>query len=77
MKKLNFNKRQLPVGILIGIMVLYSVMPVVGRYFSDFFTTYAYMGLLLVLTLLIMFEHGMKSFEYFILLILPHYLMNA
>ena len=71
MRKLNFNRKELPAGILIGIMVLYSIMPVVGRFFSDFFTTYAYMGLLLVLTLLIMFEHGMKTFEYFILLILP------
>ena len=71
MRKLNFNRKELPVGILIGIMVIYSIMPIVGRFFSDFFTTYAYMALLLVLTLLIMFEHGMKSFEYFILLILP------
>ena len=71
MKKLNINKKELPAGVLIGIMVIYSIMPIVGRFFSDILSTYAYMLMLLVLTALVVFEKGMKTIEYFVLLILP------
>ena len=71
MKQISINKKELPVGVLIGIMTLYSIMPVVGRFFSDFLTTYSYMVVLLVLTLFVMFEKGAKTLEYFVLLILP------
>ena len=71
MKKLNVNVNELPAGVLIGIMVLYSIMPVVARFFSSVLTTYAYMLVLFALSLFIIFEHGMRTLEYNITLILP------
>ena len=77
MKKLTVNRNEIPAGILIGIMVLYTIMPIVGRFFSSFLTTYAYMILLVILTLLIMFEHGMKTSEHFVLMTLPFMLWKV
>lgn len=77
MKQISINKKELPVGLLIGIMILYSIMPLVGRFFSDLLTTYSYMVVLLVLTLFVMFEKGAKTLEYFVLLILPFMLWKV
>ena len=36
-----------PFELVLGVIILYTVMPIVSRFFSDFLTTYAYMILLL------------------------------
>ncbi|MBO4213226.1 MAG: hypothetical protein J5894_03840 [Clostridia bacterium] len=76
MKKLNVNVNELPTGVFIGIMILYSIMPVVARFFSSVLTTYAYMIVLFALSLLIIFEHGMKTLAYNIYLIVPYVLLQ-
>lgn len=60
-----------PLELVLGLIILYSIMPIVSQLFSDFLTTYAYMIILFGAVLFVMFLHGTKSLAESILILIP------
>ena len=60
-----------PFELVLGLIILYSIMPIVSQLFSDFLTTYAYMIILFGAVLFVMFLHGTKSLAESILILIP------
>ena len=60
-----------PFEFVLGVIILYTVMPIVSQLFSDFLTTYAYMALLLGAVVFTMAIRGTASLAESILVLLP------
>lgn len=60
-----------PLELVLGLIILYSIMPIVSQLFSDFLTTYAYMVVLFGAVLFVMFLHGTKSLAESVLVLIP------
>lgn len=60
-----------PFELVLGVIILYSVMPIVSQFFSDFLTTYAYMVILLGAVVFVMLLRGTQSLAESILVLLP------
>lgn len=60
-----------PFELVLGLIILYTVMPIVQQFFSDFLTTYAYMVLLLGAVVFIILMRGTQSLAESILVLIP------
>ena len=60
-----------PFELVLGVIILYSIMPIVSQFFSDFLTTYAYMVLLLGAVVFTMTLRGTESLAESIFALLP------
>lgn len=60
-----------PFELVLGVIILYSIMPIVSRFFSDFLTTYAFMVILLGAVVFTMLLRGTQSLAEAILVLLP------
>lgn len=60
-----------PFEVLLGVIILYSIMPIVSQFFSDFLTTYAYMALILGTVVFAMTIRGTASLADSVMVLLP------
>lgn len=68
---MHIKKRALTKNLIIVFVLLYSIMPVVGRFISSTFSTYLYMVMLLITVAFIVFASARKSLNRNIYLLLP------
>lgn len=57
--------------LLIFVVILYSIMPVVDVFFSQYLTTYSYMLVCVITFMLIVFGNGTQSFSRYVSILLP------
>jgi len=60
-----------PFELVLGLIILYSIMPIVAQFFSDFLTTYAYMVILLGAVVFTVTIRGTDSLAESILVLIP------
>lgn len=60
-----------PFELVLGVIILYSIMPIVQQFFSDFLTTYAYMVLLLGAVVFTILLRGTQSLADSVLVLIP------
>lgn len=58
-------------NLLIGIVILYDILPIVSRLISTYLTTYFYMLLVVLVTIRIIFHRSRYSLNFYIMALLP------
>ena len=59
------------------IILAYSIMPIVARIFSAFFTTYAYLFVVLITMFIIIFTYGQSFIQKILSIIIPLLMLKA
>ncbi len=60
-----------PFELVLGVIILYSIMPIVQQFFSDYLTTYAFMAILFGAVAFTIFLRGTASLADTLLVLLP------